>query len=231
MPLLDVSKQLLLDEAVKALREAILKGRFQPGERLLQTRLAEMLGISRTPIREALQWLEREGLVRRAGRQGMVVAQLLAKDIEDMYDVREVLDGLAARLAAQRASPSQLAALRRSIDKMAGYAEKGEPQKWLQTNQSFHDTLARAARNERLMRTLSAVHTSLHLLFPFVWSQRDRPALAYREHLQIYEALVAREPEEAERLARAHAQAVKRVVLDALSSQPPVGLERGEEVR
>lgn len=133
---LDISKRRLVDEAARALREAILDGRLRPGQRLLQDRLAEMLGVSRTPIREALQRLEREGLVRSVGRQGMVVAQLAAQDIEEIYDVREVLEGLAARLAASRISQAQLNTLRKSLERMAGHAEKGDARRWLEANSS-----------------------------------------------------------------------------------------------
>jgi len=216
----DISKRRLVDEAANALRRLIVEARIKPGERLFQEKLAEMLGISRTPIREALQLLEREGLVSSLGRQGVVVTQLSSKDVEETYDVREVLDGLAARLAADRISDTELVDLRKPLDKMDSCAEKGDRRRWLEANQLFHDIIVQVAQNERLVQALAAVRTSLDLFAPFVWAQRHRRDLSNREHQEIYEALASRNAREAERLARAHAQVVKEAVLDALKEQP-----------
>lgn len=219
----DISKRRLVDEAANALRKLIVEARIKPGERLFQEKLAEMLGISRTPIREALQLLEREGLVRSLGRQGVVVTQLSSKDVEETYDVREVLDGLAARLAADRISDTELVDLRKSLDRMAACAEKGDRRRWLEANQLFHDIIVQVAQNERLIQALAAVRTSLDLFSPFVWSQRDRRDLSNREHLKIYDALISRNAQEAEKLARAHAQMIKQAVLLALKAEPARG--------
>lgn len=217
----------MVDEAASALRRAIVEGRIKLGERLLQVKLAEMLGISRTPIREALQLLEREGLVRSFGRQGVVVTPLSAKDVEETYDVREMLDGLAGRLAAEKISDAELLELQRSLDRMTAYAEKGDRRRWIETNQLFHDTIVRVAQNERLVQALAAVRTSLDLFAPSVWAQRDRGDLSNREHQKIYEALASRNPQEAERLARIHVQVVKQAVLEVWTKSPPLAARLG----
>ena len=231
MVVIDIPKRRLVDEATDALRKAILEGRIQPGERLLQEKVAAMLGISRTPIREALQRLESEHLVKSNVLQGVVVTRLSAKDVEETYDVREVLDGLAARLAASRLSQAQLEDLGKCLDRMAGHAEKGERRRWLEANQVFHDTIARAAQNERLIQTLATVQPSLYLFSPFVWSKLERRLLSNREHKEIYEALASRNALDAERRARGHAQMVKQAVLDALEGQGVNGLKRRSKSR
>jgi DNA-binding GntR family transcriptional regulator len=208
-----------VDDAAQALREAILDGRLSAGSRLRQEGLADQLGISRTPIREALGRLQHEGLIELLPSGGVRVVALELQEAVDLYDLREVLDGLAARLAATRASISTLTNLGKFMAQMKRCIDGDDANHWFAPHVAFHEEILRAAGNAPLRRQASLVRLSIQRFHPLLLSTRDRLAQAYREHREIHEALVARDAEAAERLARAHIVNAKEIVLK-LMTQP-----------
>jgi len=212
-----LTRRRLVDDATQALREAILEGRIESGARLRQTDLAARLGISRTPIREALGRLEHEGLIELLPQGGVRVALLRAEEAVELYDLREVLDGLAARLAAERAEPPSLARLGRALRRMAECVERGDPGPWFGAHVAFHEEIVRAAGNRHLQRLGATVRLSIRHFHPLLLKTEDRLAAAYREHRAIHEAIAARDGVAAERLARAHIQSAKAIVLAVMS--------------
>ncbi len=183
-----------MDDAAQILRRAILSGRFQGGARLRQTDLADKLGISRTPIREALVRLRDEGLVELLPGGGVRVKVMNLDEAVELYDLREVLDGLAARLAAGRASAAALGRLEKALQRMAQCVERQDPNRWFQAHVKFHDEILRAAGNTE--RRLEQAH---------------------EEHRRIHEAIAARDGEAAERLARTHIANAKEIVLKVMA--------------
>ncbi|MBI4589202.1 MAG: GntR family transcriptional regulator [Candidatus Rokubacteria bacterium] len=213
----------LVDEAARALREAILRGELPPGTRLRQLQLAARLGISRTPLREALMKLEQEGLIELLPSLGLRVAVLNLDEAVELYDLREVLDGLAARLAAQRIAERGLRDLERHLTKMKDSLTRQEPHIWFSAHVAFHDEIFRASGNGRLQAFSSVVRLSIQRFHPILLATPNRLVDAYREHHEILEAIRARAAEAAERLARAHIANAKEIVLKVISGAPPVG--------
>jgi DNA-binding GntR family transcriptional regulator len=207
----------LVDDASQALREAILDGRFEAGARLRQTELADRLGISRTPIREALVRLQDEGLVELLPGGGVRVKLLNVDEAVELYDLREVLDGLAARLAAGRAGAAALAKLERALARMAQCIERQDTNQWFRAHVAFHEEIVRAAGNRPLGRLSTVVRLSIRHFHPLLLRTERRLENAYAEHRAIYEAIAARDGESAERLARGHIANAKEIVLKVMT--------------
>src|SRR5437879_6673902 len=146
-----LQRRRLVDDAAQTLRDAILDGRFTAGARLRQTDLADQLAISRTPVREALGRLQHEGLDELLPGGGVRVAVLALEEAAELYDLREVLDGLAARLAAQRAAPASFARLEKSLDRMAQCLARNDANQWFGAPLAFHEEIFRASGNARLI--------------------------------------------------------------------------------
>lgn len=208
-----LQRRRLVDEASQRLREAILDGGLAAGARLRQTDLAERLGISRTPIREALVRLREEGLLELLPRGGVRVTPLDPDEAVALYDLREVLDGLAARLAAGRRAAAGLTRLERALGRMATSVERGDPTHWFPAHVLFHEEIMRAAGNSHLARLAAVVRLSIRQFHPVLLQTATRLADANREHRQIFEAIAARDPQAAERAARAHIAAAREIAL------------------
>lgn len=208
-----LKRRRLVDDATQILRNAILNGRLRDGTRLRQTDLADQLGISRTPIREALVRLQDEGLVELLPGGGVRVKLLNPDEAVALYDLREVLDGLAARLAAARATPANCARLERALARMAQCLERADANQWFPAHVAFHDEIFRAAGNARLLALAAVVRLSIRHFHPLLLRTAHRLEDAWREHRGIFEAIVARDGERAEALARAHIANAKAIVL------------------
>ena len=195
-----LNRRRLVDDATQSLRHAILSGRLGAGARLRQMDLAARLGISRTPIRDALGRLEQEGLIELLPHGGVRVTPLNAEQAVELYDLREVLDGLAARLAAGRAEPAALGRLGRARARMARCIAQRDPSPWFPAHVAFHEEIVRAADNR-----------------PLLLKTERRLEDAYREHRGIFEAIAAHDGEAAERLARVHISNAKEIVLKVMA--------------
>lgn len=208
-----LTRRRLVDDATHALRTAILDARLAAGARLRQTDLAAQLRISRTPIREALGRLQQEGLVELLPRGGVRVPLLDLDEAVELYDLREVLDGLAARLAARQPSRHSLATLERALDRMARCLDRTNPSQWFTAHILFHEEIFRLARNRRLQRLLPVVRLSIRHFHPLLLRTERRLGQAYLEHRQIFDAIASHDPEAAEREARAHIATAREIVL------------------
>ncbi len=207
----------LVDDATQTLREAILDGRLPEGARLRQTDLALRLGISRTPIREALTRLGHEGLIELLPHGGVRVLLLQADEALELYDLREVLDGVAARRAASRADQAALGRLARALGRMGECLEHGDSSRWFPAHVTFHEEIVRAAASRSLGRLSSVVRLSIRRFHPLLLKTERRLEEAYREHRGIFEAIAARDAEAAERLARAHIASAREIVLETMA--------------
>ena len=184
-----------------ALCEAIRDGRLARGERIREEELARTLGVSRTPVREALHRLEERGLVANS-RAGLVVAELSRSQTLELYAMREILEGSAARFAAQRASDAEIAILRRLNRDFAAAADK--PSVAVAVNRRFHQALYDAAHNRYLLQMLETLHDTLALLRDTTLAQPGRAQAAVEEHEAILAAVARRDLEAAEAAARRH---------------------------
>lgn len=187
-----------------ALRDAITEGTVKPGEHLGEPAIAESLGISRTPIREALLRLETERFVRRTAGRRLVVAEVSPEEVLDVYAVREVLNGLAAKLAAENASATDLIRLRRMHREMKWAFDDGDIARMANLNFDFHDAVCVASRNAFLVEMLRKAHDTHHRYPGSTFSLPERAAGSIEEHEQILQAIEERDGQRAAELAQRH---------------------------
>lgn len=202
------------EEAYEALRAAILDGSLKPSTRLREAELAEWLGISRTPIREALKRLEAEGLVANEPGQGLVVSRLDPPMISELYHIREVLEGTAAALAARHASDGEIEVLREIVNRDKEIAD--DVRLMNSNNKLLHSTLYSSAHNRFLLKTLQALQGSMSLLGDTTLSIQGRREASIRQHDEIVTAIERRDPDAAEKAARAHIRDAYRIRLRQL---------------
>lgn len=191
--------------------------------------LAAWLGISRTPVRDALKRLESDGLLTPASRRGLTVAALDQQQVSELYAVRDVLEGLAGRLAAQHASLAEIAAMRDHLERQSR-ASREDPSALAHLNELFHDVVYGATRNRYLIQVLDGFESSLALLPGTTYVQTGRAATALKEHISLVDAIEKRDADRAERIARGHIRAAERIRLlmisGALDARVAVPAER-----
>ncbi|MDQ7850044.1 MAG: GntR family transcriptional regulator [Armatimonadota bacterium] len=197
----------------RTLREAIVRSILPEGYRLQDRTLAATLGVSRTPVRQAMQRLEAEGFLEGVPRLGAVVASITPQDVEDIYAIRIAQEGVAAQLAAQRASPGELELLQHLNDQIAEATRQGDHQHLSHLNQEFHEAIYRAARNTRLGDLLKRLQYSIQRFEYSTLSSPERAQQALQEHRDLLAAIVARDAEGAEAAARRHKENAMRTRL------------------
>ncbi len=188
-------------DAYQMILRAIDQGAFRPGDRLVESELAERFGVSRTPIREALQRLEMQSLVARDGRS-MVVATLDHTEMADLYVVRAELESLAARLAARHATEEELRVLYRMLDEDDGRVD--DPSALARSNRMFHRQVHLASHNRFLVQQLDLVYRSMALMASTSLAHGGRGRIAMAEHRAIVDAIASGEGEAAAAAFRAH---------------------------
>lgn len=211
---------LLVEAAYRRLREAILSNRLPPGTPLSVPEFARRFEVSRSPVREAVQRLVFEGLAINVVHKGAEVAGVQLADLQQLYVVREVLEGLAARLATERIGSEGLAALLRILEEHERVAGSGEEQSHIELDMAFHQTIRQACGNEYLVTTLNRLAGKSHLALFHLWRGPDGPRFAVDEHKRVYAAMAAGDPTGAEAAARAHI-AQLRVRLNQYSGAKP----------
>ncbi len=188
-------------DAYSLILEAIDGGLYRPGDRMVESELADRFGVSRTPIREALQRLETQSLLTRDGRS-LIVASLDHNQLAELYAVRAELEGLAARLAAQHAAPEEVHVLREMVE--ADRAIMGDPAALARSNRRFHKYVHLASHNRYLVMQLDLVHRTMALLATTSLAAEGRSETAVAEHEAIVDAIEARDGERAAAALRKH---------------------------
>lgn len=201
-------------DAYKLILAAIDAGAYKPGDRLVESELAEAFGVSRTPIREALQRLETQTLLRRDGRS-LIVASLDHNQLAELYVVRAELEGLAARLAANHAAPEEVRVLRKMVGEDRILID--DPSALARANRRFHKQIHRASHNRFLMRQLDLVHRSMALMETTSLAVKGRGAATLDEHDAIVTAIENRDGEAAFTALQDHISRAfeTRLILDA----------------
>lgn len=197
------NRERIVDWTFELLRTAIVDGELEPGARLSIPALAEQLTVSRSPVREAVQRLVSDGLAVEVPHRGAVVATYGAVELLPVYEIREFLEGLAARLAAERATPDELKEMRMSFDDHVAAIEAGDQQGHFERDAHFHALTRQAADNQWLEALLDQIRGKIQLAMATT-SVSDGPDQALIEHRRILEAIESRDPNEAEAAARAH---------------------------
>ena len=203
----------LRDVVFNTLRQAILRGELAPGERLMEIQLAERLGVSRTPIREAIRKLELEGLVTMIPRKGAEVANITEKNLKDVLEVRRALEELAIRLACERIDQERLLELqgkRYQVEKAIKTKDTGSI---ASADVDFHDTIVEASGNARLTQLVSNLGEQMYRYrFEYI-KDSDRHAQIIEEHRLMYESIRQRDQEKAAAAARAHIDAQEEAIM------------------
>lgn len=189
-------------DAYTLILEAIEAGLYKPGARLVESELAERLGVSRTPVREALQRLETQAMLTRDGRS-LIVATLDHNQLAELYVVRSELEGLAARLAARHATEEEIRVMRRMVqDDMALLG--GDPSDLSRANKRFHRQIQLASHNRFLVQQLDLVHRSMALMARTSFAAEGRDEVALAEHDEIVEAIAKRDGDRASAAVKKH---------------------------
>ncbi len=197
------------ERAYRYIRQALATQKLMPGDRLREVDLAEMIGLSRTPIREALARLESEGLVVHDATLGIMVADLDYNMITELYFMREILEGTAARLAAQHASDVEISLLE---DMCAQYANSvGNDQQLGRSNRQFHELLYNCSHNRYLIKMLKTLHDTLTLLGNTTLTDPKRVKDTIKEHEAVVSAIKKHDPDGAEKALREHIYASQKM--------------------
>lgn len=203
------------EASYRALCRALRDGVFRPGDRLREEDIAKTLAVSRTPIREALGRLQERRLVEPSGGRGLVVRRLEVAEVLELYALREILEGAAARLAAQHASEPEIGMMENIEDALEA-AVDSEPEMG-RLNRALHETIFRAARNRYVDSALRDMQDSLALLGPTTFGVKGRPSTAAQEHRAMIGAIKSRDPDLAEQRAREHMRTSLQARLRLLS--------------
>ncbi|AFK85771.1 MULTISPECIES: GntR family transcriptional regulator [Thermoanaerobacterium] len=196
----------LRDIVFDYMKNAIITGEFKPGERLMEVQLAEKLGVSRTPVREAIRKLELDGLVVMVPRKGAYVSDLSTKDLLNAFEVRQSLEGLAASLAAERITDDELKKLKDVLDKFYEGIQENDVEKLIKYDQEFHDLIFNASRNEKLVQIMNNLQEHVHRFRVRYISDFKKSKKLYQEHKKILESLEMRSSDNAQKWAEKHIQ-------------------------
>ena len=203
----------LRDVVFNTLRQAILTGELKPGERLMEIHLADRLGVSRTPIREAIRKLELEGLVTMIPRRGAEVAQITEKSMKDVLEVRRALDALCAELACDRITDEELENLRLACDAFETAVKTKDAKKIAQADVALHDIIVRATGNQRLIQLVNNLSEQMYRYrFEYIKDSSQHQNLI-DEHRIIYQSIVCKDKKTAADAARTHIDNQEKAIM------------------
>lgn len=209
---------LLADGAYERLVRAILGNELAPGEPLSVPELARRLEISRSPVREAVQRLINDGLAVSLPRRGAVVAEIHSEDFDQLFEVREPLEGLAARRAAEVVTESDLVRLDEILQAHEQILSEHEAGSQIELDMAYHRTIREIAGNEELNALLNRLQMRSHLALITLWRHEASSRLSLEEHCAIQSALESRDPDAAEEAASRHIRRVRARVVDSAAA-------------
>lgn len=210
--------QSLRERIVARLREAVITGDLVAKTRLMEPELARQLGVSRTPLREAIRQLEVEGFLTTVPRVGTFVSEVSARDVEDTYAIRAVLEGLAARQAAENLDPAKAPALRAILAELE--QKSFDYRMYHEVAGRFHDVIFAFSQNQRLRAMYQSLSYQVTRFRSLSLAVGQRPKVSVREHRRIAAAILGGRGEEAERLMRAHIEGARAVLRQRMTSAP-----------
>lgn len=215
-----VPRRTLTEEVYEAIKEEILTHRLRRGARLVESRLAAQFGVSKTPVREAISRLEREGLVDFMPHHGAVVSRLSSRQVEDLLELREVLEGFAAEKASVCMSEDQLAQLAALIDRGQDALTARDLEAYKEIDLEFHRLIREASGNLKLFTVIGGLEDQIRMVMSTSVQLRGRADSSLQEHRDIFTGLASRAPEAAARAARVHIARARTAILAHLSGQP-----------
>jgi DNA-binding GntR family transcriptional regulator len=204
----------LRDVVFNSLRAAILKGELEPGERLMEKQLADKMGVSRTPIREAIRKLELEGLVVMIPRKGAEVANISEKDIRNVLEVRAALEGLAVKLACRKMDTQTMEKLKKLRDELKVAAVENEVDKIIRQDIEFHDLIFNSTDNEKLIQIINNLREQIYLFRVRYIKELKNFESLINEHDSILDSIINHDEELAEKMAVQHIHEQEKVILE-----------------
>ena len=216
----------LRDVVFKTLRQAILRGELEPGERLMEIQLAERLGVSRTPIREAIRKLELEGLVLMIPRKGAEVAKISESNLRDVLEVRRSLEELAIDLACQRMTPEELEELKVTQEKFALAIKNGDAMQIAETDERYHEIIYDDTKNARLVQILDNLREQMYRYRLEYIKDEDKRQVLLIEHERILKAISLRHVQEAKQAIREHIDNQEITIRKNLKEQEEHDIQR-----
>lgn len=209
--------QTLREKILEMIRDAILKGTLKPGERVSEPELAERFGISRTPIREAFRQLESEGYLEVIPRKGAVVASLSERDIEEFYAIKIILEGFAAKMAAENLTEKDIERLEAINERLQKIADEGDVKSFFRVHNEFHDVFIKAAGNDKLYEMINQLVMKFKRLRLASLSQPGRMEISVEEHRNMIEAFKNHDGDRADNLVRHAATIGADVLIQSMS--------------
>lgn len=207
----------LRDIVFNSLRKAILKGELIPGERLMEKQLAEKMGVSRTPIREAIRKLELEGLVIMVPRKGAEVAMITEQDITDVLEVRAALESFAVKMACSRMDQQNINDMLAVNDAFMGAAKRNDVETVIKKDVEFHDTIYRATGNKKLIAMITNLQEQIYRFRVEYIRQMDDFSTLMSEHEEIVNAIVNKDSLKAQEVATQHIENQEKAVISKIA--------------
>ena len=213
------------DYVFERLKEAIINGELAPGSRIIENRLAKALGISRTPIREAIHKLDRAGFLRRQSQGGFTVVSLTRDDIVEAFGIRSILESYAARLAAIKHNEEDLKPLEDKLKEYQSCLNKGEIDALHRINTEFHDMLYELSRSPKLVKMIGDLKDQIYRFRKILLSEAGMARVSDKDHLRMLKAMKMRDPDKVESLVKEHILRGQKLVLKKIGSSPKKSVE------
>lgn len=213
------ARKSLGEHVFDSLKQAIIRGNMSPDEWLVESHIADTLGISRTPVREAIHKLEREGLIERQPRGGFTVLGLTRDDIEETFGIRAVLEGYAARLAAIKHHKKELAPLEKKIEEFEKYLAQKQQAELTRINTEFHDLLYALSKSPKLVHMINGLRDQIFRFRQMILKKSRMAKISNEDHKQMLEFIRKRDADGVEALVRGHIIRGQEMVLEAYDRQ------------
>ena len=203
------------EKIYKKLLDDILKGRFYQGQRLIEKELIGLYKISKTPLREALIRLERVGLIQKNVNRGFLVKPILRKDTEEIYELREIIDGLSVRKITENITEEKIQKIEKIIRNMELCIGDKKTDKYIEYDKYLHSVLNKLSENKRLIEIMQNLNYQISMLLKTSIKLPKRGInVSFSEHKMIFEAILSKDPIEAEEVAKKHIRKTKKAVLE-----------------
>lgn len=208
-----IERKSLRDEVLERIKEYIISGKYLPGQRIVVDSLAKELGVSVTPVREALHYLAAQGLLNVEPHKGFLVKKWTRREVEDLLSLRACLEKLAVKLFIERGYDDYMKLLKGKIEEMKIASDEASVEKMSKLNSEFHSIIVCGAGNEELKRVISSLSEKLYRVRILSISYPGRLKDSYNEHLSIYEAIERKDIPLAERRVEEHIESILKVLL------------------
>jgi len=209
--------KLLSEDIAESIKKAIIRGKFKPGEKISEGELAESMGTSRTPLREAFRKLENEGFIEIIPRKGAVVTEIYPEEASDLYQIKSVLEGLAAKLAMSRITEKEIDKLEKINEDLKSLIDKNDIEMFYKTHQRFHEVFVKSCGNDRLIQMVRNLNDHFKRYGIVSLTLPGQFESATRQHAEIVEAFRQGDEKQVEAKVRKNVMTGGRVLVDHLS--------------